>query len=80
MSAQIIYEGKPLKNVKVAVFDKAAEDTQNYVTDDDGKISFEAKSVGEYLVVVRYADASKAVEDEYDEVMNVMSQTFECAE
>jgi hypothetical protein len=31
VSAQIIYEGKPLKNVKVAVFDKAAKDTQNYV-------------------------------------------------
>ena len=69
VKTQIFYEGKPKANLRVNVVKKGASDTVKFITDADGRFEFPVDSPGTYMIAAKYADTSKAVEDEFDEAV-----------
>lgn len=79
VKVQILYEGKPLAGTKILVYRKGAEEPVKYTTDNDGRFEFKVDAPGMWAVIAKYADESKAVEDEYDEAVYEATLTMETA-
>lgn len=69
VKTQIFYEGEPKANLKVLVVQKGVSDPMKFTTDSDGKFEFPVDEPGAYMISAKYADPSKAVEDEFDEAV-----------
>ena len=74
---QVLYEGKPLKNVKVMCYAEDDEDFTNYKTDDNGFITYPVKKKAMHMFIAKYTDENKQVSDEFDETSFTTTLTLE---
>ena len=73
---RVLYEGKPLPNHKVIVYNRSWEDLVSMKTDDKGVLSFDVKDAGTYAFITKYTDESKC-SDEFDETVYSTTLTLE---
>ena len=63
----IFYEGKPLANAKCIIFNRGWQDLLMTKSGADGKVTFKVDQPGDYIVIAKYTDTTKAVSEEFDE-------------
>lgn len=64
---RVLYEGRPMPNLKVVVFNSGWQDLQFSKTDADGVVSVPVDQKGSIAVIAKYSDSTKAVSEEFDE-------------
>lgn len=72
----VLYEGKPLSNNKVLVYNRAWQNIEEYKTDSAGKLTIPIKDKGDYVFITKYTDTTK-VSDDFDETVFSMTLTVE---
>lgn len=70
-SFQIKYEGKPVAGKEVKFYNRDHNTEFFDTTDSDGNASLAVQDEGDWMILVRQKDASKAVDDEFDEAVFV---------
>ena len=75
-SVTILYEGRPVPNAKVKVYNRAWENIEDHVADASGKLTIPVKDKGDYIFITKYTDATKATED-FDETVFSLTLTVE---
>ena len=73
---KVLYEGKPMPNHKVIVFNRSWEDLVNMKTDAKGVLRFDVKDAGTYAFITKHTDESKS-SDEFDETVYSTTLTLE---
>ncbi|MCQ2071035.1 MAG: DUF4198 domain-containing protein [archaeon] len=73
----VLYEGAPLKNVKVICFCHATEAIDILTTDENGVLTYPVKEKGDYVFIAKYTDVNKKVDDEFDETGFTTTLTLE---
>ncbi len=73
----VLYEGKPLAGIELKVYSKKDKKERMIKTDAKGKVKVQIDQEGEWMFLMRYRDASKKVEDEYDETVFVTTLIME---
>lgn len=70
---KVLYEGKPLVGKKMKFYSSQSKEEIFHDTDKDGMVSFDVNCPGDWMILMRFRDESKAVEDEFDETVFIMT-------
>ncbi len=73
---KVLYEGKPMPNLKVIVYCRGWQDLVNMKTDTEGILRLDIKDAGTYAFIAKYADESKS-SDDFDETVYTTTLTLE---
>jgi len=80
ISMTVLYEGKPVKGVTVkAISKEEGKEMTSAFTDAKGTVKFPIAKNGTWMFIARHNDPSKAVADEYDEMVFVSTLVMETA-
>jgi uncharacterized GH25 family protein len=72
-SFKVLYEGKPLCGKEMKFFSKESKEEIYDKTDANGIVSFDVNSPGDWMILMRFKDTAKAVADEFDETVFIMT-------
>ena len=75
-TVSVLYEGKPLPNNKVLVYNRAWQNIEEFKTDATGKLTIPIKDKGDYIFITKYTDSTKT-SDDFDETVFSMTLTVE---
>ena len=71
ISFKVLYEGKPVVGNEVKFYSNESKTEFFNETDSNGNVSFTADSPGEWMILVRFKDTNKLVENEFDETVYI---------
>jgi uncharacterized GH25 family protein len=74
---KVLYEGKPLPNVKVICYREGASEFEEYKADSEGVLRYPVTGKGLHAFIARYVDENKSVDDEFDETSYKITLTLE---
>ena len=72
----VLYEGKPVANHKVLVYNRAWQNIEECKTDSAGKLTVPIKDKGDHIFITKYTDDTKT-SDDFDETVFSLTLTME---
>ncbi len=72
-SFRVLYEGRPLADKEIKFYSKESKEEIFAKTDGEGVASFDVNHEGDWMILMRYKDTSKAVDDEFDETVFIIT-------
>lgn len=73
---KILYEGKPLADQKVLVYNRTWQNIEEMRTDSSGCLRLEVKDKGDHIFITKYTDTTKK-SDDFDETVFSITLTLE---
>jgi len=77
MKIRVLFEGNPMKDIKVSCYAEDDEDQEILKSDADGYITYRPKKAVLTMFIAKYTDSSRCVEDEFDETSYKITLTLE---
>jgi len=72
-----LYEGNPMKGIKISCYMQDDEDMENTKTDDEGCFTYCPRKAGQAIIIAKYTDEGKNIDDEFDETSFKITLTME---